>query len=146
MNEYSNCESTAPIPTRRPCPKNEICFGRKNLNQAESLAAYPTTVRLDFRGIAEPQLRSTVGRPRTLTDQQIRTILEEYANYLAWRAVRRSVMSQRDLARAMGVSPATISYAVRLQGKYKQASPDRRQANTKNRRRALRRLIREHLL
>jgi hypothetical protein len=112
----------------------------------ESLAAYPTTVRLDFFHVAEPKLRSTVGRPRTLTDQQIGTILEEYANYLTWRALRRSVMSQRDLARAMGVSPATICYAVRLQGKYKQASPDRRQINTKRRHRALRRLMRTHLL
>jgi ribosome-binding protein aMBF1 (putative translation factor) len=96
--------------------------------------------------VAEPKLRSTVGRPRTLTDQQIRAILEEYANYVVWRALRRSVMSQRDLARAMGVSPATISYAVRLQGKYKQPSPEGRQANTNHRRRAIGRLIRRHLL
>jgi hypothetical protein len=146
MNEYSNCECTAPIAPRRPCPKNEICPACTDLTQVESRRAYPTAVRLDIQGVAEPQLHSTVGRPRTLTDQQIRTILEEYANYLAWRALRRSVMSQRDLARAMGVSPATISYAVRLQGKYKQPSPDRRQANTKHRRRALGRLTRRHLL
>jgi transposase len=112
----------------------------------ESPAAYPTTVRLDIFHVAEPKLGSTVGRPRTLTDEQIKTILEEYANYLAWRAIRRSVMSQRDLARAMDVSPATISYAVRLQGKYKQPSPERRQVNTKRRQRAVRRLMRSHLL
>jgi len=146
MNEYSNSESTAPIPVRRSCAKNETCFGRKNLIQTESLAAYTTTVRLDFQGVAEPQLRSTVGRPRTLTDRQIRTILEEYRNYLAWRALRQTVMSQRDLARAMGVTPSTISYAVRFQGNYKQPSPDRRQANTNHRRRALGRLMRRHLL
>jgi transcriptional regulator with XRE-family HTH domain len=73
-------------------------------------------------------------------------ILDEYAGYRAWRALRRDVMSQRDLARAMGVSPATISYAVRLQGKYKQPSPDRRPANTNHRRRAIGRLMRRHLL
>jgi ribosome-binding protein aMBF1 (putative translation factor) len=146
MNEYSNSECTAPIPAWRPCPKNQPCSGCTDLTQAESLAAYPTTVRLEFLGVAEPKLRSTVGRPRTLTDQQIRAILEEYANYVVWRALRRSVMSQRDLARAMGVSPATISYAVRLQGKYKQPSPEGRQANTNHRRRAIGRLIRRHLL
>jgi hypothetical protein len=146
MNEYIHSESTTPIPALHPCPKNETYFGRKNFTQAEPLTTYTTTVRLDFQGVAEPQLRSTVGRPRTLTDRQITTILAEYANYLAWRALRRSVMSQRDLARSLGVSPATISYAVRLQGKYKQPSPDRRQVNTKHRQRALRRLMRTHLL
>jgi hypothetical protein len=146
MNEYSNRECTAPIPAHRPFPRGEPCSGNTIFSQVEGLAAYPTTVRLNIFHVAEPKLRSTVGRPRTLTDQQIGTILEEYANYLAWRALRRSVMSQRELARAMGVSPATISYAVRLQGNYKQASPDRREANTKHRWRALRRLMRRHLL
>jgi hypothetical protein len=146
MNEYSNGECTAPTPARRPSPKNEASHGRTNLTQVDSRGAYPATIRLDIQGVAEPQILSTVGRPRTLTDQQIRIILEEYANYLAWRALRRSVMSQRDLARAMGVSPATISYAVRLQGKYKQPPPDRRQANAKHRLRALRRSVRRHLL
>ena len=123
-------------------PEKSTLFRVHRLNAVESLAAYPTTVRLDIHRVAEPKLRSTVGRPRRLTDQQIAKILKEYANYLAWRALRRSVMSQRDLARAMGVSPATISYAVRLQGKYKQPSPDRRQANTKRRHDALpRRLV-----
>jgi len=146
MNEYSNCQTTAPILARRPCPKNQPRAGCTTLSQVESLAAYPTVVSLDIFRVAEPKLRSTVGRPRTLTDQQIKTILAEYANYLAWRALRRSVMSQRDLARAMGVSPATINYAVRLQGKYKQPSPDRRQVNTMRRQRALRRLMRSRLL
>jgi hypothetical protein len=142
MNEYSNRECTAPISARRPFPRGETC----SFSQVESQAAYPAPVRLDIFHVAEPKLRSTVGRPRTLTDQQIGTILEEYANYLAWRALRQTVMSQRDLARAMGVTPATISYAVRLQGKYKQPSPDRRQVNTMRRQRALRRLMRRRLL
>jgi hypothetical protein len=146
MNGYSNHEWTAPNPTRRPYPRNDNFSGCTDLMQAESLAAYPTTVRLDILCVAEPKLHSTVGRPRRLSDQQIRAILEEYANYLVWRALRRDVMSQRDLARAMGVSPATISYAVRMQGKYKQPSPNRRQANTKHRQRLLRRLTRTHLL
>jgi hypothetical protein len=146
MNEYSNRECMAPIPACHPFPGSDTCSGNTTLSQMEGLAAYPTTVRLDFFHVAEPKLRSTVGRPRTLTDQQIGTILEEYANYLAWRALRRSVMSQRDLARAMGVSLATISYAVRLQGKYKQPSPDLRQANTKRRQRAFSRLMRRQLL
>jgi transposase len=146
MNEYSNRECTASIPACRPFPKSESCSGNTILSQVESLAAYPTTVRLELFGVAEPKLRSTVGRPRRLSDQQIKEVLEQYANYLAWRALRDSVMSQRELARAMGVSSATISYAVRLQGKYKQPSPDRRQTNVKHRRRALKRLMRRQLL
>jgi hypothetical protein len=146
MNEYSNRECTAPIPACRAYPRSETCSANTIFSRVASLTAYPTTVSFGIFHVAEPKIRSTVGRPRTLTDQQIRTILEEYANYLVWRALRRSVMSQRDLARAMGVSPATISHAVRLQGKYKQPSPDQRQANTKDRRHVLRSLMRKHLL
>ena len=146
MNEYSNHEWTAPRPTCRSYPRNESFSGCIDLTETECRGAYPATVRLDYFRVAEPKLGSTVGRPRRLADQQIREILHQYASYLAWRALRRSVMSQRDLARAMGVSPATISYAVRMKGKYKQPSPDRRQANTKRRQRALRRLMRRQLL
>jgi DNA-binding transcriptional MocR family regulator len=53
-------------------------------------------------------------------------ILEEHARFLAWRAQRQSVKSQRQLARQLGVSQATISLAVRSKGQYKQRSPDER--------------------
>jgi hypothetical protein len=53
-------------------------------------------------------------------------ILDEYARYLAWLALRRSVKSQRQLARELGVSQSTVSLVIRTRGQYKQASPELR--------------------
>src|SRR5258708_24326244 len=72
--------------------------------------------------------RSTIGRPRALTDRQVGVILAEHARFLAWQALRQTVKSQRQLAREFGVSQATISLAVRSKGLYKQPSPERRAA------------------
>lgn len=66
--------------------------------------------------------KSTVGRPRRLTDQQVARVLTEYARYLAWRALRVTVKSQRQLASELGVSQATIALAIRLRGHYKRCS------------------------
>lgn len=71
-------------------------------------------------------MNSTIGRPRKLTDGQVRIILEWHARYLAWRVVGKTLRSQRTLARELGVSQATISYVVRRGGKYKQMCPTRR--------------------
>jgi hypothetical protein len=74
---------------------------------------------------AEPQpgaQRSTVGRPRRLTDEQVAWLLGEYAAYQAWRALRATVKSQRQLAGELGVAQATVSLAIRSGGQYKQAS------------------------
>ena len=84
--------------------------------------------------------KSTVGRPRALTDRQVEVILAEHTRFLAWRALRQTVKSQRELAREFDVSQATISLAVRSKGDYKQPSPERRAA-TLAARRALRRRI-----
>lgn len=85
--------------------------------------------------------KSTVGRPRLLTDRHIAVILAERARFLIWRALRRTVKSQRQLAREFGVSQATISRAVRSKGNYKQPSPESRAA-TIAARNAVRRRIR----
>jgi transposase len=71
-------------------------------------------------------MNSTIGRPRKLTDAQVKIILDWHARYGAWRAVGRTLKSQRTLARELGVSQATISYVVRRGGKYKQVCPTRR--------------------
>jgi hypothetical protein len=87
------------------------------------LSLYPSL------GCAEPPAdprKRTIGRPRALTDRQVTVILEEHARFLAWRAQRQIVKSQRQLARQCGVSQATISLAVRSKGQYKQRSPDER--------------------
>jgi hypothetical protein len=95
--------------------------------QGRSVAAGgPSLVALSC---AEPPAgirRSTVGRPRRLTDRQVALILDEYARYLAWLALRTSVKSQRQLARELGVSQSTISLVIRSRGQYKQGSPDLR--------------------
>ena len=84
---------------------------------------------------SDPPLRSTIGRPRALTSLQIRRILVEYDRFLAWKALRRTVKSQRQLAAEFGVSPATVALAIRSRGDYKQPPPERRSAEIKRRRR-----------
>jgi hypothetical protein len=78
--------------------------------------------------------RSTTGRPRALTDAQVEVILAEHARFMEWQALRRTVKSQRQLAREFGVSQGTISLAVRSKGQYKQPSPERRAATLAARR------------
>jgi transposase len=74
-----------------------------------------------------PETRqSTMGRPRRLTDQKVAWVLAEYSRYLEWRTLRATVKSQRQLARELGVSQATVSLAIRSRGRYKQSSPELR--------------------
>jgi transposase len=69
------------------------------------------------------QRRSTLGRPRTVTDAQIEEIL-------TWAASRRT-MAQ--VARQTGVSTTIIAQIIRTGGThYKQASPEQRTANLVN--------------
>lgn len=79
-----------------------------------------------FWACREPQAgfrKSTVGRPRRLTDVQVAWLLKEYERYQAWRGLRPTVKSQRQLAKELGVSQATVGLAIRSRGQYKQASP-----------------------
>ena len=80
-------------------------------------------------------MKSTIGRPRALTDRQVKIILAWHVRYLIWRALRETLKSQRELARELGVSQATISYVVRHGGVYKQVSPEHRSAEIRQRRR-----------
>ncbi len=103
--------------------------------------------RASERGGRSPTLaRSTVGRPRTLSDREVARVLFEYARFLAWKALRKAVKSQRQLARELGVSAATVSYVIRIQGAYKQVSPERRDAQIQCRRGKLMRLRTRGLL
>jgi hypothetical protein len=74
--------------------------------------------------LQEPIMKSTIGRPRILADRQVRIILRHRVRYLAWKALRKTFKSQRELARDFGVSQGTISRVIRLRGLYKQLSPD----------------------
>ena len=68
-------------------------------------------------------MRSTIGRPRKLSDRQVRVILAWHVRFLLWRALRKTLKSQRQLAKEMHVSQSTIGSVVRRAGQYKQASP-----------------------
>jgi hypothetical protein len=71
-------------------------------------------------------MKSTIGRPRALTDRQVKIILAWHVRYLFWRALRGALKTQRELARELGVSQATISHVIRIGGDYKRASLKRR--------------------
>ena len=71
-------------------------------------------------------MKSTIGRPRALTDRQVKIILAWHVRYLFWRALRGALKTQRALARELGVSQGTISHVIRIGGDYKRGSPMRR--------------------
>jgi hypothetical protein len=91
-------------------------------------------------------MKSTIGRPRALTDRQIKIILAWHVRYVVWRALRKTLKTQRQLAQELGVSQATISHVVRVGGDYKQISPEHRAVDIKWRRRLRARLRREGFL
>ena len=80
------------------------------------------------------RLRSTIGRPRVLTYRQVRRVLAAYARYCAWKALRRRVKSQRQLAKEFRVSLTTIQRVIRSQGRFKQAPPEQRATELQRRR------------
>jgi hypothetical protein len=95
-----------------------------SLRTAGAAAAGVSSMGIGCCAEPPPETRkSAVGRPRRLTDRQVAWLLLEYGRYLAWKALRTTVRSQRQLARELGVSQATISLAVRSRGQYKQRSP-----------------------
>lgn len=91
-------------------------------------------------------MKSTIGRPRVLTDRQVRIILAWYSRYLVWRALGKTLKSQRQLARELGVSQGTVGYVIRLGGRYKQVAPDHRARVARLRQRRIAQLRRRGLL
>ena len=81
-------------------------------------------------------MNSTVGRPRALTDDQVRAILE-------WHRNRKSL---KRLARELGVSQNTIQSCIRRNGQYKQASPELRRVALRVRRQRLAESGRDHFV
>jgi len=91
-------------------------------------------------------MKSTIGRPRSLTDLQVRAILEWHAHIVEWKARRATLKTLRQLARELGVSPATISNVVKCGGKFKQPSPEDHDREMIERRRLFRRLREQGLV
>ena len=85
-------------------------------------------------------MKSTIGRPRTLTDEQVTIILAWHERYMAWKALRAALKTQRQLARELGVSPSTIAHVIACRGQFKQPSPEKRSGEIKRRGRRIARL------
>jgi DNA-binding transcriptional regulator YhcF (GntR family) len=83
-------------------------------------------------------VKSTVGRPRRVTDAQIRIILAWRAELAELKAARKAVKTIRQLARELQLSTATISDVIRKHGLFKQPSPELREATLRHRRATLR--------
>ena len=61
-------------------------------------------------------MKSTIGRPRKLTDGDVKVILAWHARSLGWRQRGKELKSPRQLAREFGVSQSTISRVIRTAG------------------------------
>ena len=83
---------------------------------------------------AGPPRKSTIGRPRMLTDEQIAAILAWHDAMAAWRAQRATIKTLRQLAKDMGVSHGAIAHVIRRRGEVKQAFPDQRAEEARLRR------------
>lgn len=68
-------------------------------------------------------MKSTIGRPRRLTDQQVAIILAWHEEILALKALRARVKTQRQLAQELAVAPSTIAHVVACRGRFKRESP-----------------------
>lgn len=73
---------------------------------------------------------STVGRPRKVTDAQVKRIL-------MWHASRRTLAQ---FSKEIGLSESVVQSVISRGGRYKQPSPDERVSNVKMRGRHLRRM------
>jgi hypothetical protein len=85
-------------------------------------------------------MKSTVGRPRRATDEQIQSVLKWHAEYVAWIAKRPAIPTQRDLARHLKLSTTAVNRIIRQRGQYKQTSPEDRAAEQERRRARMRRI------
>lgn len=88
-------------------------------------------------------MKSTMGRPRRTTDEQVETILKWHAEYRAWRAGRPAISTIRELARYLGLSRGAVTDVIRRAGAYKQASPENRVSVQRVRDRIMRQIRRQ---
>ena len=69
-------------------------------------------------------MKSTIGRPRRLTDAQVAIILAWHEEILVLKELRATVKTQRQLAQELGVAPSTVAHVIACRGQFKQASPE----------------------
>jgi hypothetical protein len=63
--------------------------------------------------------KSTIGRPRLLTDAQVVAILDWHDAMSAWKAQRATIKTLRQFAKDMGVSHGAITHVIRRHGEVK---------------------------
>jgi hypothetical protein len=66
--------------------------------------------------------KSTIGRPRVLTDAQVAEILSWHDALLTWKAQRAALKTIRQLAKELGVTHGAITSVIRRG--LKQACPE----------------------
>jgi hypothetical protein len=69
-------------------------------------------------------MKSTIGRPRALTDEEVKVVLAWHQEVMAWRRSGALLKTRAELASELGVSGSTITRAIARHGEYKQESPD----------------------
>ena len=85
-------------------------------------------------------MKSTIGRPRAVTDAHIKTILAWHDAVLAFEAQRKALKTLRQLCQDLGLSKGTIYHVIRCRGELKQASPEHRQDELRLRHRHMKHL------
>jgi hypothetical protein len=78
--------------------------------------------------------KSTMGRPRRVSDADVERILTWHEARRAWVAAGAALKSRHALAVELGVSPSTISHVIACRGCYKQPSPELRERESAGRR------------
>ena len=73
-------------------------------------------------------MRSTIGRPRALTQEQVNLILAWHDDVRALSVQRKKLKTLRQLAKDLGVPPATVYNVIRRRGEFKKPPRDRREA------------------
>lgn len=71
---------------------------------------------------------STQGRPRILNDEQLKKFLIWYPKWKALRKLAADIGSIKKFADELGVKDNVIAHAVEIHGRYKQPSPESRNA------------------
>jgi hypothetical protein len=71
-------------------------------------------------------MKSTIGRPRSITDEHVTAILRWHAQILAWKAQRTTLKTKRQLAKDLGLTPSAVSHVIACHGQFKQPSPEKR--------------------
>ena len=115
---------SARVPSGRPSAR-----GRHALRR-DPRAAQAIRLRQSWNAV----MKSTVGRPRKVTDEQIAAILAWHDAVLAWRAQRRMLKTLSQLSQELRLSRATISRVINHRGEFKQASPEKRETELNVRR------------